>query len=64
MAGVSQVRLVIAIPATARNRAVLSTLAPILSTALPKSSAQVWRAIRTGQPLGADGVLLVRPQPR
>lgn len=55
------VRLVLAVPATARNRAVLASLAPILEAALPKTSAEVWHAIRTGQPLGADGQLVVRP---
>lgn len=55
------VRLVLAVPATARNRAVLASLAPILGVALPRTSAEVWHAIRTGQPLGADGHLVVRP---
>jgi hypothetical protein len=58
------VRLVVAVPATVRNREILTSLAPILGVALPKSSADVWRAIRTGTALGADGLLLVRVRRR
>ena len=57
------VHLVLAVLATARNRAILAALAPVLSKALPRTSAEVWRAIRTGEPLGADGLLIVRPAP-
>lgn len=57
------VRLVMAVPGTRRNRAAVADIAPILRAALPASSPRVWRAIRTGQKLGADGLLFLSRVP-
>ncbi len=54
------VRLVVAVPDTRSTRARLTPFAELLTRALPASSASTWRAIRTGKPLGADGILFVR----
>lgn len=54
------VRLVIAVPDTRTARARLAPFAELLARALPVTSARVWRAFRTGEPLGGDGILFVR----
>lgn len=54
------VRLVIAVPDTRRNRKLLSQHQELISTALPVSSRQIWAAIRSGEPIGGDGLLWVR----
>jgi transcriptional regulator with XRE-family HTH domain len=54
------VRLVIAVPDTRRNRELLRQHEALIRTALPVSSRQIWAAIRTGQPIGGDGLLWVR----
>jgi transcriptional regulator with XRE-family HTH domain len=51
------IRLVLAVPGTKRMRALLASAQPVISTALPARSAAVWRSIRTGAPLGGDGLL-------
>jgi transcriptional regulator with XRE-family HTH domain len=53
------VRLVIAIPGTRRARELVAALRPGIQTALPRSSAQSWSAIRSGAPLGGDGLLFL-----
>jgi transcriptional regulator with XRE-family HTH domain len=53
------VRLVIAVPASAANRRALDEHAGVIRRALPMSSRSIWLAIRTGRPLGADGLLLL-----
>jgi transcriptional regulator with XRE-family HTH domain len=53
------VRLVIAIPGTRRMREKVAALEPALRVALPLPSARVWRSIRTGAPLGDDGLLFI-----
>jgi hypothetical protein len=32
----------------------------MIATALPLSSRQIWAAIRSGEPIGGDGLLWVR----
>ena len=54
------VRLVIAVPDTRTSRARLAPFSDVISRALSAASAQVWRTIRGGEPLGADGILFVR----
>lgn len=54
------VRLVIAVPDTHRNRKLLRQHQELIRTALPMSSRQIWAAIRSGEPIGGDGLLWVR----
>lgn len=56
----SVVRLILAVPDTRSSRARLAPFRDLIARTLPRSSALVWRALRTGQPLGADGILFVR----
>jgi transcriptional regulator with XRE-family HTH domain len=55
------VRLVIAVPDSARARAVAARLPEIVRAAFPIPSRQVASALRTGASLGGDGLLFVRP---
>ena len=57
------VRLVIAVPDTRRNRELLRQHEELIKTALPVSSRQIWAAIRSGEPIGGDGLLWVRVNP-
>jgi transcriptional regulator with XRE-family HTH domain len=54
------VRFVLALPDTTRNRAVVRLHAGLVATALPVPSHRIWRALRTGTPIGGDGILWVR----
>jgi hypothetical protein len=58
------VRFVLAVPDTVRNRRQLATVDDLLRRTLPHRSKAVWAAIRGGQPLGGDGVLVLRTLPR
>jgi hypothetical protein len=53
------VRLVIGLPDTRRARSIVRSLQPAIQAALPQTSAQARRAIRSGMPLGADGLLFI-----
>jgi hypothetical protein len=55
------VRLVLAIEDTQRNRALVAPHQQTIQTALPATSSEILRALRTGIPLGRDGLLWVRP---
>jgi len=55
------VRLVLAVPDTAATRRAISDIGPLLERALPATSRTIWSSIRTGRPIGADGLLFVRP---
>ena len=57
------VRFVLAVPDTVRNRRHLASVDELLRRALPLRSKSVWAAIRGGQPLGGDGVLVLRRLP-
>ena len=54
------VRLVMAFPDTSRNRARLAPISELMAKTFPVPSGTVWRGIRAGTPIGADGVLFVR----
>ena len=54
------VRLVIAVEDTKRNRRMLAEHASLIKELFPAGSREVMRAIRTGEPLGRDGLLWVR----
>lgn len=58
------VRLIIAVPDTRATRARLAPFSELLARVLPITSARAWRTIRTGEPLGGDGILFVRPPRR
>lgn len=54
------VRLVMAIEDTQRNRRALAPHLEVIRLALPAGSRDVLRALRTGEPLGRDGLLWIR----
>lgn len=56
------VRLVIAIPDTAALRRRLAPFATVILASFPVSSRAAWAAIRSGEPLGGDALLWVRPR--
>jgi transcriptional regulator with XRE-family HTH domain len=58
------VRLVMAVPDTRRARRVVQELLPVLRTTLPAGSRAVWASIRSGSPLGTDGILFLPPRHR
>lgn len=58
------VRLVLAVPDTRTTRLRLAPAQDVLSRALPATTRQIWRSIRTGAPLGLDGILFVRDRDR
>lgn len=58
------VRLVIVVADTRRNRSVVAPFAPTLTRILPAGSRAVLGAIRSGGPLGQDGLCWIRPQAR
>ncbi len=54
------VRQLLAIEDTRRNRAAVEPHRSLFESALPAQSREVLRAIRTGSPLGSDGLIWVR----
>jgi len=58
--GERPVRLVLAVPDTRTARARLAPFGELIARGLPASSALVWRALRSGEPVGGDGILFVR----
>lgn len=52
------VRLVIAVPDTPAIRRMLRDRAALLATTFSVPSRAIWRAIRAGEPIGGDGILL------
>jgi transcriptional regulator with XRE-family HTH domain len=54
------VSLVIAVLDTRRNRAAVLAHRPLLGTALPIPSRRVWGCLRSGTPVGGDGLMWVR----
>ncbi len=58
------VRLVIAVPDTSATRARIRPHLDVISRALPAGSRRIWAALRSGEPIGTDGLLFVRPPPR
>ena len=55
------VRLVLVIEDTRRNRDMIAPHSALIVGTIPAGSRDVLRAIRTGTPLGRDGILWVRP---
>jgi transcriptional regulator with XRE-family HTH domain len=58
------IRLVLAVPDTSAARVRLAPFAQLISQALPRTSRQIGRALRYGEPLGGDGILFVRARRR
>jgi hypothetical protein len=54
------VRLVLAIEDTRRNRRALEPHGELIRSTLPAGSREVLRALRTGEPLGRDGIVWLR----
>jgi hypothetical protein len=54
------VRLVLAVPDTSTVRERLAPHSDLLGRALPVSSRRIWAALRSGGPIGGDGLLFVR----
>ena len=54
------VHLVLVVEDTARNRAAVSQHADFIRAVLPAGSREVLHALRTGEPLGKDGLLWLR----
>jgi transcriptional regulator with XRE-family HTH domain len=57
------VRFILALPDTRRLRALVRAHEPLIRETLPASSRQIWACLRTGTPLGADGLLWLPPNP-
>lgn len=55
------VRFVLVVEDTERNRRLAAPHAHLLRSAFPATSADVFRSLRSGTPLGRDGLLWVRP---
>lgn len=58
------IRLVLAVPDTRTSRARLAPFAELIARTLPVRSTRAWRAVRSGEPLGGDGILFVRATTR
>jgi transcriptional regulator with XRE-family HTH domain len=56
------VRLVMAVEDTARNRVAVAPYEGLIRTALPAGSREVLSSLRSGEPLGRDGLLWLRPR--
>jgi transcriptional regulator with XRE-family HTH domain len=54
------VRLVIAVPDTAATRDRLRPFTELIARVMSAGSRRIWAAIRSGEPLGGDGILFVR----
>lgn len=54
------VRLVLVVEDTKHNRAVMQPHLPLVRSQLPAGSRAILAALRTGRPLGSDGLLWVR----
>lgn len=54
------VRLVIAVPDSARARAIAATIPAVIEAAFPIPSREIANALRSGIPVGGDGLLFVR----
>jgi hypothetical protein len=54
------VQLVLAVPDTRAVRARLAKFGELISRTLPITSRSIWAALRSGEPVGGDGILFVR----
>ena len=57
------IRLVIAVPERRATAVRLAPFAQLIRQTMPATSRGIWRAIRRGEPVGADGILVVRVPP-
>jgi transcriptional regulator with XRE-family HTH domain len=57
------IRLVVAVPDTKATWERLAPFKQLIAQTIPATSRAIWRAIRSGQALGADGILFVRAHP-
>jgi transcriptional regulator with XRE-family HTH domain len=57
----TRLAFVLALRDSAANRAAVRAHGTVIAAALPATAAEVWHAIRSGEPLGADGLLWLRP---
>lgn len=57
----TRLAFVLALRDSAANRAAVRAHSAVIAAALPATTSEVWRAIRTGNPLAADGLLWLRP---
>ena len=55
------VRFVLALPDTRRLRGIIREHASLVARVLPASSRHIWASIRSGNPIGADGLLWLPP---
>ena len=58
------VRFVMAIEDKSSNRRILEPHMAVVRRELPAGSREIWHSIRSGEPLGRDGLLWVRRPPR
>ena len=56
------VRLVMVIEDTPRNRCAVAPHARFIASVLPAGTREVLRALRSGRPLGRDGLVWIRPR--
>lgn len=57
----TRLAFVLALRDSAANRAAVRAHRAVIAAALPATTSEVWQAIRTGNPLSADGLLWLRP---
>jgi hypothetical protein len=55
------VRFILALPETRRLRLLVRDYRPLIDKTLPVRSRQIWSFIRTGKPVGGDGLLWLPP---
>ncbi|MEO8638634.1 MAG: helix-turn-helix transcriptional regulator [Chloroflexota bacterium] len=55
------IRLVIAVPATAKSRERLAPFSHLIAQTMPIPSRRIASALRNGERVGGDGILFVRP---
>jgi transcriptional regulator with XRE-family HTH domain len=54
------IRLVIAVPATTNSRERLAPFSQLIQQTMPVTSRRIASALRSGEPVGGDGILFVR----
>jgi transcriptional regulator with XRE-family HTH domain len=54
------VNLLIGVPDTATARRLVIPHADVIAAALPVSSRRIWAAVRSGEPVGGDGLVWIR----
>ena len=54
------IRLVIAVQDTSASRERLAPFSDLLRASMPRTSRTIWAGLRSGEPIGGDGILFVR----